>query len=78
MIDREIFFHSGVVQIEFFFNILAVVVAIVPNVELAIERNSERFVFGFLESEEIFKVLFTNGSKLVFKVIEELIDESCS
>lgn len=68
----EVFLDEHVVQVQSLLDVLAIVVAVVPKIELAIERKAFLLVFLLLHREKNAALLFTYRSELGFQVIEEL------
>lgn len=67
--DWEIFFHQLIVEVKRAFDKFTIVVPVIPNIELAIERITLFFVFLFLECQKCLQIIKSNGSKSLLQVI---------
>lgn len=72
---REVLLDEHIIQVQSLLDVLAVVVAVVPKIELAIEGKALLLVLLLLQREEDVAFLFANWSKLGIEVIEELWKE---
>ena len=68
----EVFFYDHIVEIQRLLGVHAVVVAVVPHVEVAVEGEAAVFVLGELEGEEGFALGEPDGAEFLFEVGEEL------
>jgi hypothetical protein len=57
---REILLDSHIIQRKRFLDVFAVIVSIIPNVELAIKGKTFFFMLLFLEGKQSFTILDTN------------------
>ena len=57
---REILLDDVIIQKQRFLNVFAVVVSIIPNVQLAIKVKTFFFILLFLEGKQNFAILFAN------------------
>ena len=70
--DGEVLLHKRVVEAQALLDELAVVVPVVPEVELAVERQAFLVVLLLLDRQEGVAVLDANGTKLLLEICEEL------
>ena len=70
--DGEVLLHKRVVETQALLDELAVVVPVVPEVELAIERQALLVVLLLLERQEGVTILDADRTKLLLEICEEL------
>ena len=70
--DGEVLLHKRVIEAQALLDELAVVVPVVPEVELAVERQALLVVLLLLERQEGVAVLDADGAKLLLEICEEL------
>ena len=70
--DGEVLLHKRVVEVQALLDELAVVVPVIPEVELAVERQALLVVLLLLERQEGVAVLDADGTKLLLEICEEL------
>ena len=70
--DGEVLLHKRVVEAQALLDELAIVVPVVPEIELAVEWQALLLVLLLLECEEGIAVLDANWTKLLLKICEEL------
>ena len=70
--DGEVLLHERVVEAQALLDELAVVVPVVPEVELAVERQALLVVLLLLERQEGVAVLDADRTKLLLEICEEL------
>lgn len=71
--NREVLLDERIIEIQRRLDELAVIVTIIPDIEFAVEGDTQLFVLLLLQCEQGFAVLDTDGSEFFLKVIEELI-----
>ena len=70
--DGEVLLHKRVVEVQALLDELAVVVPVVPEVELAVERQTLLVVLLLLERQEGVTILDADRTKLLLEICEEL------
>ena len=70
--DGEVLLYKRVVEAQALLDELAVVVPVIPEVELAVERQALLVVLLLLERQEGVAVLDADGTKLLLEICEEL------
>ena len=70
--NREVLFDEHIVEIEAALDKFAVIVPVVPKVELAVERQTLLVMFFLLQGKERLSVLETNRTELLFEICQEL------
>ena len=66
--NREVLFDEHIVEIEAALDELAVIVPVVPKVEFAVERQTERVVLLLLEREKGLPVFEPDRAQLLLEV----------
>jgi len=74
----EVLLHKRVVQVKLLLGVLAVVVPIVPDVELPIERETPLSAVFLFHSKENVALFVSNGLKFGDKVLDELQNRKLS
>ena len=70
---REVLLHEHVIEIECLLDVLAIIVSVVPDVEVFIERDAALFVFGLFHGEQRSEFLVSDGFEFRFEVSKELV-----
>jgi hypothetical protein len=70
--DWEVLFHEHIIQVQGGFDEFAVVIAVIPEVKLSVEREPTLLMLLFLQGEEDLAFFYTDRSQLLFKIIKEL------
>lgn len=71
--DREVLLHEHVVQVEALLNVLAVVVPVVPDVELAVKWEAFLLVLLLFHRKKYLALLQRDGAELLLEVCEEIV-----
>ena len=71
--DRKILFNKEAIDAELLLEQYAVVVTIIPLVELAVEWKSLFLVFILLELEKPFDFFLAKRLQFLFEIVQELI-----
>lgn len=70
--DGEVFLDEAIVQVKFFFDVLAVVVTVIPDIEVTIERKTFLGVLFLLYGEESFEFFVGGRAKFLLEVRKKL------
>ena len=70
--DGEVLLHKRVVEVQALLDEFAIIVPVVPEVELAVERQALLVVLLLLKCQEGVAVLYTDRTKLLLEICEEL------
>ena len=70
--DGEILLHEHIIQIEGLLNVLPIVVAVIPNVELSVKWKTFLGMIFFLHGKKNFEFLVGGWAKFLLEISEEL------
>lgn len=68
----EILLHKRIIQIQFFLDVLPIIVPVIPDVEFPIESKAFLFMFLLFHGEQNFALFETNGAQFLLEVAKEL------